>query len=62
LTQAAARALHINPKLLYKWQKEALTLVAAACGADLAPATAAELCQLRALARRQAQELGILIL
>jgi len=45
-TQAAARALTINPKLLFKWQKEALT-----------PATAAEL---RALARRQAQKLEIL--
>lgn len=34
--------------------------MAAACGADLDPATAAELRQLRALARRQAQELEIL--
>ena len=59
-TQAAARALNINPKLLYKWQKEALTPVAAARGAELDPATAAELRQLRALARRQAQELDIL--
>ena len=59
-TQAVARALNISPKLLYKWQKEALTLVAAARGADLDPATAAELRQLRALARRQAQELDIL--
>jgi transposase len=50
--------LNINPKLLYKWQKEALTPVAAARGAD--PAMAAELRQLRALARRQAQELDIL--
>ncbi|MGI4820214.1 MAG: transposase [Janthinobacterium lividum] len=56
-TQAAARALNINPKLLYKWQKEALTPVAAARGAELDPATAAELRQLRALARRQAQAL-----
>ena len=31
-TQAAARALNINVKLLYKWQKEALTPVAAARG------------------------------
>jgi transposase len=59
-TQAAARALNINPKLLYKWQKAALTPVAAARGAELDPATAAELRQLRALARRQAQELDIL--
>ncbi len=42
-TQAAARALDSNPRLLYKWQKEALTPVAAARGADLDPATAAEL-------------------
>ena len=27
-TQAAARALNIDPKRLYKWQKEALTPVA----------------------------------
>jgi len=53
-TQAAARALNINPKLLHKWQKEALTPVAAARGAELDPATAAALRQLRALARRQA--------
>ena len=31
-TQAAARALNIDPKRLYKWQKEALTPVAAARG------------------------------
>ena len=59
-TQAAARALNISPKLLYKWQKEVLTPVAAARGGKLDPATAAELRQLRALARRQAQELDIL--
>ena len=59
-TQVAARALSINPKLLYKWQKEAQTPVAAALGASLDPATAAELRQLRALSRRQAQELEIL--
>jgi transposase len=59
-TQAAARALNINVKLLYKWQKEALTPVAAARGAELDPATAAELRQLRATNRRQAQELDIL--
>jgi hypothetical protein len=56
----AARAMNISPKLLYKRQKEALTPVAAARGAELDPATAAELRQLRALARRQAQELDIL--
>lgn len=56
-TQAAARALNISPKLLYKRQKEALTQVAAARGAD--PAMTAELRQLRALTRRQAQELNI---
>lgn len=44
----------------YKWQKETLTPVAAARGAALDPATAAELRQVRALARRQAQELAIL--
>ncbi|WP_310397187.1 transposase [Hymenobacter sp.] len=59
-TQAAARALNIDAKLLHKWQKQALTPVAAARGAELDPATAAELRQLRALARRQAQELEIL--
>lgn len=40
--QAAARALSINPKLLYKWQKEAQTPMGAALGASLDPATAAE--------------------
>ncbi|TDN39596.1 hypothetical protein E4631_22895 [Hymenobacter sp. UV11] len=59
-TQSAARALNINAKLLYRWQKEALTPVAAARGAELDPATAAELRQLRAANRRQAQELEIL--
>ena len=59
-TQAAARALNIDPKRIYQWQKAAQTPVAAALGADLNPATAAELRQLRALARRQAQELDIL--
>lgn len=59
-TQAAARALNIDPKRIYKWQKEALTPVAAAHGAELDPATAAELRQLRAANRRQAQELEIL--
>ena len=59
-TQAAVRAFNISPKRLYKWQNEALTPVAAARGADLDPATAAELRQLRALSRRSAQELEIL--
>jgi transposase len=58
--QAAARALNINVKLLYKWQKEAFTLVAAARGAELDPATATELRQLRATNRRQAQKLETL--
>ena len=59
-TQAAAWALNIDPKRIYQWQKAAQTPVAAAVGAALDPATAAELRQLRALARRQAQELEIL--
>ena len=59
-TQAAARALNIDPKRIYTWQKQALTPVAAARGAELDPATAAELRQLRAANRRQAQELEIL--
>ena len=59
-TQAAARALNIDPKPLYQWQKAAQTSVTAALGAALDPATAAELRQLRALARRQAQELDML--
>ena len=59
-TQAAARALNIDPKRIYQWQKATQTPVAAALGAALDPATAAELRQLRALARRQAQELDIL--
>ena len=59
-TQAAARALNIDPKRLYKWQKEALAPVAAARGAELDPATAAGLRQLRAANRRQAQELDML--
>ncbi|WP_345117647.1 transposase [Hymenobacter algoricola] len=57
--QAAARALNIDPKRIYQWQKAAQTPVAAALGATLGPDTAAELRQLRALARRQAQELDI---
>ena len=59
-TQAAARALNIDPKRLYQWQKAAQTPVAAALGAALDPDTSAELRQLRAANRRQAQELGIL--
>ena len=59
-TQAAARALNIDPKRLCQWQKAAQTPVAAALGAAPDPATAAELRQLRALPRRQAQELDIL--
>jgi transposase len=53
-TQAAARALNISPKLLYKWQQEALP----ALPAD--PAEAAEVRQLRAADKRLAQELEIL--
>ena len=58
--QAAARALNIDPKRIYQWQKAAQTPVAAALGAQLDPATAAELRQLRAVNRRQAQELEML--
>jgi transposase len=58
--QAAARALNIDPKRIYQWQKFTQTPVAAALGATLDPATAAELRQLRAANRRQAQELEIL--
>ena len=53
--QAAARALNIDLKRIYQWQKAAHTPVAAALGSTLDPDTAAELRQLRALARRQAQ-------
>ena len=59
-TQAAARALNIDPKRIYQWQKAAQTPFAAALGATLDPATALELRQLRATNRRQAQELDIL--
>ena len=52
--------LNLDPKRIYQWQTEAQTPVAAALGAALDPATAAELRQLRASNRRQAQELGIL--
>ena len=58
--QAAARALNIDPKRIYQWQKAAQKPVAAALGAALDPVTAAELRQLRALARRPAQALDIL--
>ena len=57
--QAAARALNIDPKRIYQWQKAAQTPVAAALGAALDPGTDAELRQLWTLARRQAQELEI---
>ena len=59
-TQAAARALNIDPKRICQWQKATQTPVAAALGTALDPSTAAELRQLRTLARRQAQELDIL--
>ena len=57
---AAASALNSDPKRLYQWRKAAQTPVAAALGASLDPATAAELRQLRAANRRQAQELDML--
>ena len=41
--QAAARALNIDPKCIYQWQKAAQTPVAAALRAALDPATATEL-------------------
>ena len=59
-TQADARALNIDPKRLYQWQRAAQMPVAAALGAAMDPATAAGLRQLRAANRRQAQELDIL--
>ncbi len=59
-THVAARALHTDPKRLYQWQKAVQTPVAAALGAALDPATAAELRQLWVLARRQAQGLEVL--
>ena len=51
-TQAAARALNIDPKRLCQWHKAAQTPVAAALDAALNPATALELRQLRAANRR----------
>ena len=56
---AAARALNIRAKLIYNWQKAAQT-PAAVAAASLDAATAAQLRQLRATNRRQAQELAIL--
>ena len=56
---AAARALNIRAKLIYQWQKAAQTPAAVAAEASLDAATAAELRQLRALTRRQVQELEI---
>ena len=56
-TPAAARALYIDLKRFYQWQKAAQTPVVAASGIALDPATAAEL---RAANRRQGQELDIL--
>jgi len=53
-TQAAARALNLNPKLLYKWQQDALPTLPAD------PSEAAEVRQLRATNKRLAQELEIL--
>jgi len=51
-TQAAARAINVDPKRLYQWQKVVQTPVAAALDAALDPATALELRQLRAANRR----------
>jgi transposase len=56
---AAARALHRRVKLLYDGQKAAHT-PAAATGANLDPATAAQVRQWRADNRRQAQERALL--
>ncbi|GGF15229.1 transposase [Hymenobacter cavernae] len=53
-TQAAARALNINPKLLYKWQQAAQPAL------PTDPVEAAEVRQLRAANKRRAQELEIL--
>ncbi|RZK32329.1 MAG: hypothetical protein EOO63_01720 [Hymenobacter sp.] len=58
-TRAAAHVLNIDPKRIYKQQKEALTPVTAARRVELDPATATELRQLRAANRRQAQKLEI---
>ena len=56
---AAARALDIRVKLLYKW-RDAAQAPAAVAESTVDPATAAELRQLRATSLRQAQELEIL--
>jgi transposase len=53
-TQAAARTLNSSPKLLYKWQQEALPAL------PTDPVEAAEVRQLRAANKRLAQELEIL--
>ena len=53
-TLAAARALNINAKLLYQWQKAALQPL------STDPTEAAGVRALRAQVRRQAQELEIL--
>ena len=53
-TLAAARALNINAKLLYQWQKVAQQPL------PTDPQEAAEVRALRAQVRRQAQELEIL--
>ena len=59
-TQAAPRALNIDPKRLDQWQKLPKRRWRPQWRRRWNPATAAELRQLRALARRQAQELDIL--
>lgn len=53
-TPAAARALNIRPELLCQWQKQAQP------APPTNPDEAAEVRQLRAQVRRQAQELEIL--
>ena len=58
-TPAAARALNIDSKRLYQWQKKAFTPAVAARGAALDPTTDAGLRQLQAANQRQAQELDI---
>lgn len=54
------RVLNSAPQRLYRWQKEALTPVAAARGAALDPAAAAGLRQRRATGRRPAPEVNVL--
>ncbi|MGI4873455.1 MAG: transposase [Janthinobacterium lividum] len=53
-TPTAARTLNLDPKLLYKWQRDAQPTLPAD------PAEALEMRQLRATNRRLAQELEIL--